>query len=359
MPWLPDGTFERENSIHSGTTVWQQDDDAGYKIVDELHDIHDQDLAEGIADCVNLDGYSVMRANLLMGGYLIKNVAPAVVATDAPNLGQVAGSMAFDDPTRTLSLLNVDGDLIDDVVIPSTTGGGSGDGTVTSIEVGEGLSAAPDPITVTGEISLETLSPSPAGTYSNGIGSLQLDKHGRVLSVTSSAFSVTLGTTILPAQIVITNNRGSNASIPLATPSAAGAMSSADKAKLDSLTSGGGGSGTVSNLSSSPSTTSVSINNTGGTAATILSATAARAGVMTTAQVDTLATALQTVDLGYTGGINGFTITSTGGANASVPIWDTTADVAGSFIGAITTSAPADGAVTAKADGFVWFEVSA
>lgn len=355
MPWLPDGTFFRDNSVHDGPTVWQQDDEAGYKIVDELHDIHDQDLAQGIEQSLNVNGFNSMLANLNMGGFTITNMEKGSTPLDAAQRGELASSLEFAEATRTLLMKNLDGDDIASVVIPDA-GGGTGSGTVTSVDIGEGLTGASDPITVSGDISLETLSPSPAGTYSNGIGSLAIDKHGRVLSVASQAFGVDLGIIQNASNVVITNTKGNPATIPLVTTSLAGLMSKDDKAKLNALTSGGGG--TVSDLSASPSTTSVSINNTGGDNATILSATTSRAGVMTAAQVSALNTALQSgsVDLGFDSTVTGGLVTNTAGDSAVLPIWKGDELESGLFIGETTSNAPANGASSSRPDGFIWFE---
>lgn len=95
MPWNPDGTFTRDNGEHTGNDVWQQDDDAGYKIVDELHDVHDEDLALGIAKCLNLDGYNTMLANLKMGGFKVTGLGTPTAAADAATKAYVDSVASF------------------------------------------------------------------------------------------------------------------------------------------------------------------------------------------------------------------------------------------------------------------------
>ena len=89
MPWQIDGTFLRVNPDFQGTNVWQQDQQATIKIIAARHDIHDQDLATGIANCLNLDGYNAMRNNLNMGGFLIRSMSPGTSGTDAVNKDQL------------------------------------------------------------------------------------------------------------------------------------------------------------------------------------------------------------------------------------------------------------------------------
>ena len=89
MPWQLDGSFLRVNPSFSGATVWDQDRQAGFKVVSSRHDIHDEDLATGIAKALNLDGYNAMLANLNMGGFRIVNMIAGIGGTDAVNLDQL------------------------------------------------------------------------------------------------------------------------------------------------------------------------------------------------------------------------------------------------------------------------------
>jgi hypothetical protein len=91
MPWQLNGTFERVNGpdpIFSGSTVWQQDQTASIKIIALRHDTHDEDIATGIAACLNLDGLNAMRATLDMNGNIITGVADGSATTEAINFGQ-------------------------------------------------------------------------------------------------------------------------------------------------------------------------------------------------------------------------------------------------------------------------------
>lgn len=89
MPWQITGAFVRVNPDFQGNNVWQQDQQATIKIIASRHDIHDQDLADGIAACVNLDGYNSMRADLNMGSNLIRSLAPGISGADGVNKDQL------------------------------------------------------------------------------------------------------------------------------------------------------------------------------------------------------------------------------------------------------------------------------
>lgn len=82
MPWNTNGTFTRTNAQFFGADVWQKDQQASIKIIATRHDYHDEDLALGIANCLNLDGYNTMRADLDMGGYCIINQCGGGGGTD-------------------------------------------------------------------------------------------------------------------------------------------------------------------------------------------------------------------------------------------------------------------------------------
>jgi hypothetical protein len=89
MPWLSNGTFQRVNPDFTGATVWQQDQQATIKIIASRHDSHDEDLAQGIANALNLDGYNAMRASLNLGDNKLINVLAGTVDTDGVNKAQM------------------------------------------------------------------------------------------------------------------------------------------------------------------------------------------------------------------------------------------------------------------------------
>lgn len=90
MPWNSgQGKFIRANPDFSGETVWQQDQQATIKIIAARHDSHDQDLANGISQCINVDGITSMNANLDLNSNKIVNLAPGTNPTDAVNWNQL------------------------------------------------------------------------------------------------------------------------------------------------------------------------------------------------------------------------------------------------------------------------------
>lgn len=80
MPWsgvAPNQTFTRTDGTRTGTQVWQEADGAGVDIVAPDHDVHDQDLADGIASALKKDGGNQPTANLPMAGYKHTGVGDA------------------------------------------------------------------------------------------------------------------------------------------------------------------------------------------------------------------------------------------------------------------------------------------
>ena len=92
MPWQPTGNFLRTNNQFTGVTVWEQDQQASIKIIASRHDFHDEDLATGIEQCLNVDGYNKMLAPLDMNGFEIINLANIVQGTFTPTLYLAAGT---------------------------------------------------------------------------------------------------------------------------------------------------------------------------------------------------------------------------------------------------------------------------
>jgi hypothetical protein len=90
------GTFTRTNGVHTGTSIWQQDRDAGTKIVADRHDTNDNDLATGINSCINKDGSNAFTGAANLGSQKITALADGTAHTDGVNAGQIQdGALIF------------------------------------------------------------------------------------------------------------------------------------------------------------------------------------------------------------------------------------------------------------------------
>jgi hypothetical protein len=88
MPWSG-GSFTRTNGVHTGSTLWVQDRDAGTKILATRHDTHDQDLADGINDTLEKSGSNAATGNLDIGSNRLTLVADGTAKTDAATVNQI------------------------------------------------------------------------------------------------------------------------------------------------------------------------------------------------------------------------------------------------------------------------------
>lgn len=95
MAFNGSGTFTRDNGTHTGSTVWAQDNAAGTKIVDTIHDLHDQDIADGLTNCLTKDGQTTPTANLPMGNYKHTGVANGSARTHYASIGQLQDQGIF------------------------------------------------------------------------------------------------------------------------------------------------------------------------------------------------------------------------------------------------------------------------
>lgn len=89
MAWNGAGNFQRTNGSFSGSDVWQDDANAGYDIVDARHDTHDQDLAQGINNCLTKDGQNSPTTNLSMNTYKHLNVGDGTARNQYATVGQL------------------------------------------------------------------------------------------------------------------------------------------------------------------------------------------------------------------------------------------------------------------------------
>lgn len=156
---------------------------------------------------------------------------------------------------------------------------------------------------------------------------------------------------------VVTSDSGSNATIPLATTGDAGLLQPSDKTKLNNTTNTNSGDNAVNTLYSglqtnvstnltegTTTTTTVDVNSSDGTNATLISASTSRAGVLSSAKFDEIvANTAKVSDINHNVSTNLTTTTtattntvvSSDGTNAVLPAATTT--VAGVMTGADKT----------------------
>ena len=112
MPWKLDGTFQRINTdFNTGDNIWQQDQQAGIKIIAARHDTHDEDLALGIQECLNTTGLNHMLADLDMNGNRIINLGAGGSTGDLATFEQLIDGASFDTGLRELTLSRPIGDF--------------------------------------------------------------------------------------------------------------------------------------------------------------------------------------------------------------------------------------------------------
>lgn len=108
MGWSS-GIFSRTNGVYNGATVWAQDAAAAVKIVAARHDVHDQDLANGINASLNKNGQNKATASIDWGGYKITGLGAGTVATDAAQYGQTISAASLNSSSKVLTLTRPDG----------------------------------------------------------------------------------------------------------------------------------------------------------------------------------------------------------------------------------------------------------
>jgi hypothetical protein len=100
MSWK-NGQFIRQNPTFSGPLVWQDDDGAGFGVVDLRQDVHDQGQADGVDQCLKLDGANGATANIDMNGFVVDELPDAVDEQDILNKGQADAAYWMTDGSNT------------------------------------------------------------------------------------------------------------------------------------------------------------------------------------------------------------------------------------------------------------------
>lgn len=88
------GTFIRQVLTYTGSTVWNSVAVADRDIRSDDHDAHDQDLANGINNCLTKDGQNSPSVNLPMNGKKHLNVADATLSNEYATKGQLDTAIA-------------------------------------------------------------------------------------------------------------------------------------------------------------------------------------------------------------------------------------------------------------------------
>lgn len=129
MPWAG-GVFTRTNGTYSGAAVWQSDAAAAVKIRADRHDTHDQDISQGINNCLAKDGQNSPSNNISWGNFKITNLANGALAGDAVNKGQLDLMVPLTGGAMTGALTN------SATITSGTTSGELRVGGQTGVEVG-------------------------------------------------------------------------------------------------------------------------------------------------------------------------------------------------------------------------------
>ena len=114
MAWNGSGNFQRTNGSFSGSAVWEDDANAGFDIVDSRHDNHDQDLAQGINNCLTKDGQNSPTADLSMNTFKHTNVGDGTARNHYATIGQLQ-----DQAVQALSSVGGTADAITATTIPA------------------------------------------------------------------------------------------------------------------------------------------------------------------------------------------------------------------------------------------------
>ena len=164
--------------------------------------------------------------------------------------------------------------------------------------------------------------------------------HSKLNGIESGAqvnVATNLGYSTAASTGTVTSSTGSNATIPAATTSAAGLLTSSDKTKLNGIATGAQVN-VATNLTYSTAATTGTVNSSTGTNATIPAATTSLAGLMTNtdkSKLDGIAAGAQVnvgTNLGQSRNATSYTVTSSTGSNTTLAAATTTN--AGVFVAA-------------------------
>lgn len=194
MAWSG-GTYTRTNGTYSGALVWTSDAAAAVKIRADRHDTHDEDLADGINNCLTKDGQNSPTANISWGGFKITNLANGSAASDSAAYGQTITAFSFDSGTNVLTGTRSAGNLTVDLSALSGGGGaptnaeyivGAASGSLSAERVLAGVSGRTAVSFPAGQALVDlAASGVSAGSYS--LPTLTVDSYGRITGISSGS----------------------------------------------------------------------------------------------------------------------------------------------------------------------------
>lgn len=87
------GNFTRTDGVRTGATTWQQAQAATVNIEADDHDVHDEDIASGLSNCITKDGQTVIEANIPMNSKKFTGLAAGSANGDSVRYEQVSGAL--------------------------------------------------------------------------------------------------------------------------------------------------------------------------------------------------------------------------------------------------------------------------
>ena len=194
------GSFTRTG----GSTAWGDDRDASTEIEAGLHDTHDEDLAQGINECLNKDGENSPSTDISWGNNKITNLKDPTADGDAANKGYVdaafvtGGIVPFTSTTPPSGWLLCDGSAVSrttyaDLFAVVGVTFGSGDGSTTfnlpdlAGRVIAGYAASGSRLTSPNQQTNAATGGSQTSSHSHGAGTLANSNSGITSSVAGPA----------------------------------------------------------------------------------------------------------------------------------------------------------------------------